>query len=588
MTPAGGRRMERVRPTGSAILAQTAAAGKTAALRGPGRRLYSAVRLRWIVPVSLSAAPALPPSLLQRELSLFALYRVLEAALLALLVFSPWGAALGEVIDAPVAISVSIGYLVASVGLLLHARRPGVDFAAHAVVGVGVDIAVATLATHAIPEVAPGIAMLLLFNIGAASLFVTLRTSLLIASAASAALLAERAVGLLGTGTFDRPFAEMLMFALGIFAAATLTRQLGKQVRETQALADRRGAEVANLAEINELIIRRMQTGVLLVDGTGHIRLTNEAALLLLGDSDTPGENGVHGRTLSQLAPALAMRLAEWLRSGSTDSAPLTLREHTDVMPRFVRLLAESDSTLVFLDDTSLVSRRAESLTLATMGRFSASLAHEIRNPLAAISYATQLLEESDQIGEADRRLLQIIHQQCVRTNGIVESVLGLARRERARPEHVDLVAAAHAFVQDYRLVVAEDNAELKISCDTPTLRAVFDPRHLHQVLTALVNNAVRYGRMPGEPARITLRIEPGGERATLSVLDRGPGVPDAVAAQLFRPFFTTSESGTGLGLYIAHELCRANEAHLEYVAVPAGGACFRITLAARHGLLRR
>ena len=535
----------------------------------------------------LLAASTLTPSLLQRELSLFALYRVLEAALLALLVFSPWGETLGAMADAPVAISVCIGYLVASVGLWWHARRARADFPSHAVVGVLVDIAVATLITHAIPEVAPGIAMLLLFNIGAASLFVTLRTSLLIASAAALALLVERLSGLFGTGTFDRPFAEMLMFGLGFFAAASLTRQLGKQVRDTQALADRRGAEAANLAEINELIIRRMQTGVLLVDSSGHIRLTNEAAMLLIGESETPGEDGLHGRTLSQLAPPLAMRLAEWLRSGSVDSAPLTLREHTDVMPRFVRLLAESDSTLVFLDDTSLVSRRAESLTLATMGRFSASLAHEIRNPLAAISYATQLMEESDQIGEADRRLLQIIHQQCMRTNGIVESVLGLARRERARPEHVDLVAVAHGFVQDYRMIVTDENAELKISCDQPTLRAIFDPRHLQQVLTALVNNAVRYGRMPGEPARITLRLEQAGECPTLSVLDRGPGIPEAVASQLFRPFFTTSESGTGLGLYIGHELCRANEAHLEYVAVPGGGACFRVTLAARQTLLR-
>nr|WP_255692478.1 ATP-binding protein [Luteimonas sp. XNQY3] len=529
----------------------------------------------------------MPPSLLQRELSLFALYRVLEAALLALLVFSPWGQTLGTITNAPAAISVCIGYLVASVGLLLNARRARGDYHHHAIVGVAVDILVATLATHAIPEVAPGIAMLLLFNIGAASLFVTLHTSLLIAAGASLALLVERIVGLFGSGTFDRPFAEMLMFALGFFAAASLIRQLGKQVRDSQALADRRGAEAANLAEINELIIRRMQTGVLLVDGTGHIRLTNEAATLLIGEAETPGEDGLHGRTLSQLAPPLAMRLAEWLRSGNVDSAPLTLREHTDVMPRFVRLLAESDTTLVFLDDTSLVSRRAESLTLATMGRFSASLAHEIRNPLAAISYATQLMEESDQIGEADRRLLQIIHQQCVRTNGIVESVLGLARRERARPEHVDLVAAAHAFVQDYRMIVSDDNAELKVSCDQPALRAIFDPRHLQQVLTALVNNSVRYGRMPGEPARITLRLEQTDECPTLSVLDRGPGIPDAVAAQLFRPFFTTSESGTGLGLYICHELCRANEAHLEYVAVPGGGACFRVTLAARRSLLR-
>ncbi len=535
--------------------------------------------------MALLTVHAMTPQHLQRELALFALYRVLEAALLALLVFSPVGQALGEVVDAPAAISVSIGYLVASVGLLLHARRRP-HYPSHATIGVMVDILVAATITHAVPDVAPGVALLLLFNIGAASLFVSWRTSMLIAAGASLALTAERILGALHTGTFDRPLAEMLMFAIGFFAAASLTRQLGKQVRETQALADRRGAEAANMAEINELIIRRMQTGVLLVDDSGHIRLANEAAMLLLGDNE-PGADTLHDRPLGQLSPPLAMRLAEWMRTGTSDVTPLALREYSEVLPRFVRLLANSDSTLVFLDDTSMVSRRAESLTLATMGRFSASLAHEIRNPLAAISYATQLLQESDDIREGDRRLLQIVHQQCLRTNGIVESVLGLARRERARPEHVDLVAAAHAFVQDYRLIVTDDNAELRVACDLASVPAVVDPRHLQQILTALVNNAVRYGRMPGEPARITLRIEQDGEYPTISVLDRGPGIPEAVAAQLFRPFFTTSESGTGLGLYIAHELCRANEGQVEYVAVPGGGACFRVHLPARHSLLQ-
>ncbi|MCD9027030.1 PAS domain-containing sensor histidine kinase [Luteimonas sp. BDR2-5] len=527
------------------------------------------------------------PQHMQRELALFALYRVLEAALLALLVFSPFGETMGKIVNAPAAISVSIGYLIASIGLLLHARSQPPDYPAHAAIGVMVDILVAAAITHAVPDIAPGVALLLLFNIGAASLFVSLRASMLIAAGASLALAAERIIGALATGTFDRPLAEMLMFAVGFFAAASLTRQLGKQVRETHELADRRGAEAANMAEINELIIRRMQTGVLLVDDSGHIRLANEAALLLIGGDGEPGADDLHGRPLSQLSPPLAMRMAEWMRSGDTDTAPLALRDHSEVLPRFVRLLANSDSTLVFLDDTSLVSRRAESLTLATMGRFSASLAHEIRNPLAAISYATQLLQESQDIREGDRRLLQIIHQQCLRTNGIVESVLGLARRERARPEQIDLVAAAHAFVQDYRLIVTADNAELKVASDLGALPVVFDPRHLQQVLTALVNNAVRYGRMPGEPARITIRIEQEGEWPTISVLDRGPGIPDAVAAQLFRPFFTTSESGTGLGLYIAHELCRANEGHVEYVAVPGGGACFRVHLPARHSLLQ-
>src|SRR5690606_29872798 len=180
---------------------------------------------------------------------------------------------------------------------------------------------------------------------------------------------------------------------------------------------------------------------VLLVDSAGHIRLANESALALLRDDDDVHGHGVHGQTLAQLAPDIALRLADWLRDGKTNDVALTYGpEQVEVLPRFARLRAHSDNTLVFLDDTSMLSRRAESITLAAMGRFSASLAHEIRNPLAAINYATQLLEESHDLTTSDRRLLQIIHQQCMRTNGIVESVLGLARRERAKPEHIELV----------------------------------------------------------------------------------------------------------------------------------------------------
>ena len=252
--------------------------------------------------------------------------------------------------------------------------------------------------------------------------------------------------------------------------------------------------------------------------------------------------------------------------------------DQPEVQPRFARLLAGSELSLVFLDDASVVSRRAESLTLATLGRFSASLAHEIRNPLAAINYAVQLLEESP-LNDADRRLLQIIHQQCQRTNGIVESVLGLARRERANPEHVDLNLFVRTFIDEYRQSMSIETDSLEIIPSTRAVPALVDPRHLHQVLTVLVQNAFNYGRLPGEPARVRLRVAPSEQRAVIDVTDRGPGVPETTAARLFNPFFTTSEHGTGLGLYIARELCRANQATLDYVPVPGGGSCFRVIM---------
>ena len=529
-----------------------------------------------------------PESALRRELYLFSLYRVLEAAMLALIVFSPAGSLIAEPRNALLAQTVALAYLPMALALLLYSRREGVPAAQHAMIGISVDIAVAALITHAIPGVAPGVAMMLLFNVAAAALLVSFPLAMAIAGAAITALVGEYVWSRIGTDPAPRPLAEVLMFAVSFLAMATVSNLLGMRVRDSHALARKRGAEAANLTEVNGLIIRRMRTGVLLVDGSGYIRLANEAALMLLGDIDDTTDADGKARNLAHVAPELAARLAQWRKTGALDETPVLVGsdEYSEILPRFARLLADGETTLVFLDDTSMVSRRAESLTLAAMGRFSASLAHEIRNPLAAISYATQLMEESQEINESDRRLLQIIHQQCMRTNGIVESVLGLARRERAQPEHIDLVGFARRFIDEHLQNMPPDVDSLTLSHAKPTQPALVDPRHLQQVLTVLVQNALRYGRMPGQAARVIVRIEARDGDAVIEVLDRGPGIPDAVVAQLFRPFFTTSEHGTGLGLYIAREMCRANSASLDYVSVPGGGACFRITLPGTDALL--
>ena len=518
----------------------------------------------------------------RRESYFFDLYRVLEAALLALMVFGPAGTLIGEARDLLLGQTTALLYLLFAGAMMLHGWRGGA-MVPHTVAGVGVDIVVAALATHALATSAgPGIAMMLLFNVAAASLLLRLKLGLGVAGFATAAMIGEYVwSGVSYPDGTARPLAELLMFSVSYLSVAMLANQLGKQMRATQELADRRGADAANLAEVNELIIRRMRTGVLLVDGDGWMRLANEAALLLLGDL------GEGQRNLSRAAPELARRLDAWLQDGQQDDAPMSFgTELIDVLPRFARLRPNSNTTLIFLDDTSLVSRRAESLTLAAMGRFSASLAHEIRNPLAAISYATQLLEESKDMDVGDRRLLQIVHQQCMRTNAIVESVLGLARRERANAEHVELVSFVRQFADDYRQTMPMEGDILRTGSPLPSLPALADPRHLQQILTVLVQNALNYGRMPGEPARVNLYVYELDDVPVIDVSDRGPGIPEAVVAQLFRPFFTTSEHGTGLGLYIARELCRANEASLDYVAVPAGGGCFRVTLAGRHVLL--
>lgn len=521
----------------------------------------------------------------ERELYFFALYRVLEAGLLAALVFSPLSGVVGEIRHPALASLLVAVYLPIALLLLIFGRNTR-WLLPLVMAGTIVDIAAAALATYTIPAAGDGIAMLLLFNIAAAAAMLPLRYGMVLAALAVTSLFAGQLAAHLWGGGATRSLAELIMFSVSYLAVALLACQIGTRARSSQELAEQRGAEVANLFEINELIIRRMRTGVLVVDGENHIKLANEAASLLLGDGDE-GENNGRGVLLTQTAPELARRLQRWRNGWQNDDTPMQLSpEHAEVQPRFVRLLAGSDLSIIFLDDTTVVSRRAESLTLAALGRFSASLAHEIRNPLAAINYAVQLLEESNSLNSGDQRLLQIIHQQCQRTNGIVESVLSLARRERASPEHVELNAYVRRFVEDYQQTLSIETDTLEAVTGNRPVPALIDQRHLQQILTVLVQNALNYGRLPGEPARIRLRVSEFDSRPMIDVIDRGPGIPEAVAAQLFRPFFTTSEHGTGLGLYIARELTRANQATLEYVAIPGGGCCFRITLQGPHALL--
>ena len=514
-----------------------------------------------------------------RDLYFYGLYRVLEAGLLALMLFGPARTLIGAPAYPMLGKATAVAYLVASMLLLAWTLRAS-RLRWPVVVGIATDIAAATLAIHAMPAAASGIALMLVFNVAAASLLLPLRLGLAGGALAGLAMIGEYVWATLAGPASGRPMAEPVMFAVSFLSIAMLSYLLGRQVRESHALAERRGGEVADLAAVNELIIRRMRTGVLLVDGKGTVRLANEAAIALLG-------HGEGARELSTAAPDLHQRLRAWLAGGPVDDTPLPIGpEQAEVLPRFAKLLAQGDTTLVFLDDSSLVSRRAESMTLATLGRFSAGLAHEIRNPLAAINYATQLLQESDEISTGDQRLLQIIHDQCQRTNGIVESVLGLARREGARGELLDLPRFLQRVVEDYRQVLAPESGTIAITADDDA-SALVDPRHLQQVLTVLLQNALAHGHLPGDPAEVEIVVHALDGHPVVDVRDRGPGIREELGDKLFRPFFTTSEHGTGLGLYIARELCRANEATLECLPREDGpGTCFRIGLPAANSLM--
>ena len=240
-------------------------------------------------------------------------------------------------------------------------------------------------------------------------------------------------------------------------------------------------------------------------------------------------------------------------------------------------LLGDPAPTVVFVQDVGRMRQQAQQMKLVALGRLTASIAHEIRNPLSSIGHAAELLDEDPAMGEGEKRLISIIHGNVGRLDRIVQEILYLNRRDRAHPEAIDATTYLGNFAQEFCSVDKVPADCLDIQART-TLRMWFDRQHLYQVLWNLVRNAWRHSQKRPGSVRVLLGPSPAPGHLVLDVHDDGPGVPPGAQAHLFEPFFTTEAQGTGLGLYIARELCEGNGARLEYVDNPGGGQ-FRITL---------
>jgi two-component system, NtrC family, sensor histidine kinase PilS len=523
-----------------------------------------------------------PGDITRRELYFFNLYRCLEALVYAALVISPLAFDWVRLTHPQLGQVVGIAYFVIATTMLIRTDRMRERLTASISVGLVIDIVAASLILVALSG-HNAIPIMLLVNVGVAALLLPHRAfffATLAAIGVAAPVFYTTFVDRVsGSGMF-----EAGLLAIANYAVAALCYYLGGHMRATEALAAQRGVDLLNLEQVNDLIIQRMKTGVLLVDQSNLILRINEAAWHLIGN---PSPNQ---RELGTIAPELSRRLYHWRHSGKTDQTAVALAADVpEVIPRFTRLAPNDDTNvLIFLDDTSLLSRRAEELTLSSLGRLSASIAHEIRNPLAAIRYSAQLLAESPKLTPEDKRLVDIVNNHCTRANDVIENILQLSRRERSRPETIDLNAWVLAFAEDYKSANDLGLDQLRAVTQNRRIEAMVDPQHLQQVVWNLVQNALRYGRQPGEPARVTVAARLSADKGPplIEVVDRGPGIPPKVAGQIFEPFFTTHEYGTGLGLYLAKQMTEASQATLEYVPVAGGGACFRITLTPAGALL--
>ncbi len=365
------------------------------------------------------------------------------------------------------------------------------------------------------------------------------------------------------------------VIGLGYFATVGIAVALGRYTKASEDLAAQRGIDVANLEQVNRLIIQDMQDGVLVVDLNGVVRGHNAQVTRLLG-----GFGRMRGgMRLAEFSSTLHDYWRRWQEDLSEQLPPFKVETTQRLLRvRLVRIGSGlNGGTLIYLEDLGRAQSEAQQMKLAAMGRLTASIAHEVRNPLSAINQAAQLLEEDGAVVPEGQRLLNMIRNNAKRIDRIVGEVLQLNRRDRQQPEMIPFAEFMQSLVDE--IVAAENIPPGGVLMQIPAdLTIIFDRGHLNQIVWNLVRNAWQHCQKKEGSIRISGRPGYMGDAVICELDDDGQGIPAELRGQIFEPFFTTRPGGTGLGLYIARELADANGAALELLP-KTPGAHFRMTI---------
>jgi two-component system sensor histidine kinase PilS (NtrC family) len=429
--------------------------------------------------------------------------------------------------------------------------------------------------------VSSGLGILLVIPVGSMALLAEGPGSLAVAAIATLGLLAQQivtnALDPSAPPSGDYPLAGLLGAVL--FLVAVSAWPLSRQLSESEALVRRQEVDLANLAQLSQYIVQHLRESILVVDPSDRIRLINESGAQVLGDV-----LAVPGALLGEISPRLLYLLSSWRAdhgSASDDSGTFIAADGARVIrPHFAPLGSGARAgVIVFLEDTGELASKVQQTKLAALGRLSASIAHEIRNPVGAISHAAQLLAESPALVEQDRRLTQIMQAHSIRISEIVDNILQLSRRELPRPEQFYIGAWARRFREEFCATLQLPPEQLQIEPASEDIEVRMDASQLQQIVWNLCQNSVTHALAHANGAPIELRYGRLGGigRPFLQVADRGPGIDPADIERVFEPFYTRSAQGTGLGLFLARELAQANRATLLYEPRDGGGSVFRI-----------
>jgi len=532
-------------------------------------------------PASAAAPSVTPSDLAWRVIGLLSLYRVL-VPLMLLAMQALAGPAWGLVAERPkLFVAACIAYFTAAVLLIIARRLKWSSLRIVALVNASVDAVALGLILYASGGVASGLGILLVLPVLALTVLADRRDALLIAAVAALAVLVQQVfTGFSGTTpTTDYTTAGLL--GVFVFVVALATWPVANRLRESEALVRRQEIDLANLAQLSQYIVQHLRESILVIDAQDRIRLINESAAEMLGD-----QNAYPDALIGEACPRLLFLLESW-RQGGGVSATLPAVDPTFVAadgarvirPHFAPLGSGNPGPLlIFLEDTSLLGEKVQQSKLAALGRLSASIAHEIRNPVGAMSHAGQLLAESPQLAEEDRRLTQIIRTNAERVSGIIDNVQRLARRERARLERLSLPAWTEEFHAEFCETMQWPRARLTVDGADSDVEVRVDPDQLRQILWNLCDNALKHAAQddPGGSVEIRYGRMVPNARPFLEVADRGPGVAPEHVERIFEPFYSGGR-GTGLGLFLARELAQTNGATLLYEPRAGGGSVFRL-----------
>jgi two-component system sensor histidine kinase PilS (NtrC family) len=527
----------------------------------------------------VAAVPPAPTDLAWRVIGLVNLYRLLiPPALYGLYAYFSSSTPIGSA-HALLFLWTCVVYFAAGIAIVGGGRRLLPNLRATTFVHAMVDAIAISLILFSSGGVASGLGILFVVPVGAMALLADSRDAFVLAALATLALFVQQ-IGSHVDGfanASDYPSAGIL--GAIVFLVALLAWPLARRLRDTEATVRRQQVDLANLAQLSQYIVQNLRESIVVVDHENRIRLINESAALLLGD-----RNAYPGALLGEASPQLLYLLETWRQHVAAPAAPVQTFVAADgghvIQPHFAPLGgAEPSPVIVFLEDTQLLAAKIQQSKLAGLGRLSASIAHEIRNPVGAMSHAAQLLAESATLSAEDKRLTEIVRTNGDRVRQIIENVMSMGQRDSSRPERVVLSHWLATFCQEFCTTMQIPPQRLAVSTLLGDVEVQVDPSQLRQIVWNLCENAVKYGSSDQAADVIELRVGrlASTARPFLEVADRGAGIAVQHREKIFEPFFTGSERGTGLGLFLARELAQTNGATLLYEPRTSGGSLFRL-----------